>query len=207
MENRQIHICEKPQIEIRAREKDKYLEGYAAVYNSKTTIRDYTGEYDEMIIPGAFDDALKDPALDVVALFDHEGQPLGRTTSGTLKLSSDNHGLRYSVKLPNTQLGNDVHEMVKRGDINGSSFGFMPEDDGEHWDSSGGEGGRALRTLTKLRLFDVSPVMTPAYKKTTVMARSQQKRSMIVVPNWKQQIEERKKQIATQRKNINYDLL
>jgi hypothetical protein len=47
---------------------------------------------------------------------------LGRTKSGTLVLSEDDTGCARADP-PNTQLGNDVLELVERG-ISGMSFGF-----------------------------------------------------------------------------------
>lgn len=59
------------------------------------------------------------------ALYEHNyTQLLGRTKSGTLVLSEDDTGLRFELTPPNTQLGNDVLELVERGDISGMSFGF-----------------------------------------------------------------------------------
>jgi HK97 family phage prohead protease len=39
-------------------------------------------------------------------------------------VSEDDTGLRFELTPPNTQLGNDVLELVERGDISGMSFGF-----------------------------------------------------------------------------------
>ncbi len=81
-------------------------------------------EFREQFAPGAFKDS---PASgsDVRALYEHNyTQLLGRTKSGTLVLSEDDTGLRFELTPPNTQLGNDVLELVERGDISGMSFGF-----------------------------------------------------------------------------------
>jgi hypothetical protein len=39
-------------------------------------------------------------------------------------VSADDHGLHYEIDLPDTTLGTDVAELLRRGDISGSSLGF-----------------------------------------------------------------------------------
>jgi len=92
---------------------------------------------------------------------------LGRTTSGTLRLSTDSVGLRYEVDLPDTSIGRDIAELVKRGDITGSSFKF--EILGEKRFK---ENGTEYRTIEDVQLFDVGPVTYPAYEATSVALRS-----------------------------------
>ena len=54
------------------------------------------------------------------ALFNHErGALLGRTCSGTLRLSEDGTGLRYEIDLPDTTVGRDVAALLERGDLTG----------------------------------------------------------------------------------------
>jgi HK97 family phage prohead protease len=143
------------------------LTGYAAVFNQATNI----GPYDETVSPHAFDEGLSE-SPDVVALFDHGGQPLGRTGNGTLKLSVDSYGLRYEVTPPDTSVGRDVMELVKRGDISASSFAFsLRGDNGDSWQYGGP---LPHRMLQNLNLHDVSPVTTPAYANTSVAARSKE---------------------------------
>jgi len=74
--------------------------GYAAVYNRLSLD---LGGFREEIMPGAFDRILNRQRgkADVVALFNHDSNiVLGRTSSGTLELSSDEKGLRYVVTPP-----------------------------------------------------------------------------------------------------------
>ena len=47
---------------------------------------------------------------------------LGRTKSGTLRLSSDQRGLRFECDLPESR--SDLAEAVARGDLDGASFRF-----------------------------------------------------------------------------------
>jgi HK97 family phage prohead protease len=101
---------------------NKKLVGYAVRWNSLSEI--IWDEFREQFAPGAFKDSLASGS-DVRALYEHNyTQLLGRTKSGTLVLSEDDTGLRFELTPPNTQLGNDVLELVERGDISGMSFGF-----------------------------------------------------------------------------------
>ncbi len=161
----EIHINNKPQIIIRGEgNAPKTLVGYAAVYGVETVI---DNSFREVIAKGAFDESLGD-GDDIVCRYDHAGMILGRTSSGTLKVTSDNVGLPYDLNVPNTTLGNDLIELCKRGDISKSSFAAMVlEDEWIYADNS-----MPLRILKKMKLIDVSPVCNPAYTETSVAARS-----------------------------------
>lgn len=153
------------------------VEGYASVsYNEADPGTEYCLWEDpsfkavERVARGAFSRAMKD-GDDCRALYNHNPDyVLGRTTSGTLRLSEDEKGLRYEADLPDTQLARDLAESISRGDINGSSFGFVVEQ--ESWRESEEAGGQrvAVRTIESVRLLDVGPVTYPAYSSTTTGA-------------------------------------
>ncbi|MGL5344884.1 MAG: HK97 family phage prohead protease [Plesiomonas sp.] len=139
--------------------------GNAAVFNKRSA---NLGGFVEVIAPGAFDDVLND---DVRGLFNHERNfVLGRSKSGTLKLSIDDTGLRYEITPPDTQTVRDlVIEPMKRGDISESSFAFRIAPNGDRWDED--EQGVYVRTVLKVsRLYDVGPVTYPAYPDATAEA-------------------------------------
>jgi HK97 family phage prohead protease len=163
-----------PKLETRAdgEKKTRTLTGYAAVFYDGTPATEYRyWDVSERIEKGAFDKALKDGG-DVLALFNHDtAQLLGRTASGTLKLSVDAVGLRYEVDVPDTALGRDIATLVERGDISGSSFAFSILPNGENitFDKTTN---LYTRTITDVVLYDVSPVTVPAYQGTTSEMRS-----------------------------------
>lgn len=150
-------------VETRAAEDGKKtLVGYAAVFNSDTTIGDY---FIERIDPGAFNKAIKG---DVRALVNHDpGRVIGRTKSGTLKLAVDNKGLSVEIDVPDTADGRDLMTLVERGDISGMSIGFMVTR--QEWDDTGDI---PMRTILEAELFEVSAVAFPAYEETQLSARS-----------------------------------
>lgn len=153
----------KTEIELRSEGGKDILSGYAAVFDTRS--QPIGGQFVEVVKPGAFTKTIKE--ADVRALLNHDRNwVLGRTRSGTLKLSQDATGLYYEVDPPNTTAGRDAVEMVKRGDISQSSFGFSVVGNGETWAET--DDGWPERALTEVRLYDVSPVAYPAYLDTTV---------------------------------------
>jgi HK97 family phage prohead protease len=146
-------------LELREESDGMHLEGYAAVFNSRS---ENLGGFTETIAPGAFRGSIKS-RNDIKFLYNHDtGAVLGSTRAGTLSLTEDDRGLRVSAILPPTTLGNDVRVLVKRGDVTAFSFGFsMPARDGDEWNAAGTE-----RILKQVRLFEVSLVAYPAYPET-----------------------------------------
>jgi len=134
------------------------IRGYAAIYNSDS---EWMGGFYEQIATGAFDGVMEN---DVRAYFNHdENLLLGRVSSGTLRISTDKRGLFYEVDLPNTTYANDLAELMKRGDVNQSSFAFLIEKD--RWEQRDGTTYRIIEKVS--RLLDVSPVSQPAYPDST----------------------------------------
>lgn len=136
------------------------LEGYAPTFNSDARL----GGFIETIAPGAFRSALSG---DVLAMLDHDsGKVLGRTRSGTLRLTEDSKGLAFSLDLPDTQAGRDVLALAERDDLGGMSFGFTVPKGGDSW-----QGER--RTLRTIALKEISVVQAwPAYPDTSLALRS-----------------------------------
>lgn len=150
-------------LEVRAADSGRTIGGYAAVFNSET---DIGGFFRETIAPGAFAKSIEDG--DVRALFDHDtAHVLGRTKSGTLRLSEDDKGLAIEVDLPDTQTARDLAASMERGDIDGMSFGFRVTK--QEWDESQDP---PLRTIREVELFEVSVVTFPAYDETSVALRA-----------------------------------
>lgn len=134
--------------------------GYAAVFESLSVD---LGGFREKIQRGAFTESLKNND-EVHALYNHDNNKLlGRRGAGTLKLHEDDHGLKIEIDPPNTTDGNDVVELLRRGDLVSMSFGFYNVED--TWETRDGED---IRTVKSAKLFDVSVVSNPAYAATEV---------------------------------------
>ena len=145
---------------------ENYIYGYAALFNSMS---EEMWGFREVIDPGAFAET---DVSDVRALFNHDNNLLlARTSSGTLSIEVDENGLRYEFEAPKTSYGKDLVELMKRGDVTQSSFGFTIDREGEYWEQREGE--LPVRHITRIKkLYDVSPVTYPAYPDTTVAVRS-----------------------------------
>ena len=141
--------------------------GYAAVFNQETNIGGY---FTETIAPGAFTSAL-DRGDDVVLLVNHDGLPLARTRSGTLKLTHDDRGLYIESELdPSDPDVRAIVPKMKRGDLDKMSFAFIPTR--QTWDESGD---MPKRMIEDLQLYDVAIVTTPAYDGTEIGLRALEK--------------------------------
>ena len=147
------------------------VEGYAVVFNSQS---EDLGFY-ETINPAAITEEVL-MRSDVFCLFNHDqDKVLARSKYGTgsLQLQLDEQGLKYTFTAPNTDLGDELLEYLRRGDIDSSSFAFtVSTDEGsEVWTT--GTDGRQYREILKIdELHDVSPVWNPAYSSTSVSQRT-----------------------------------
>lgn len=142
------------------------IEGYAAKFDKETVIGNW---FREKISTGAFDDVLND---DVRCLFNHNPNYIlarSQEGKGTLTLSVDKVGLKYSYETPDRQYARDLENAIEMGDVSQSSFAF---DIGEQvWHEVDGE--LPLRNIVKFSvLYDVAPVTYAAYSDTEVAKRS-----------------------------------
>ena len=112
---------------------------------------------------------------DIKALAEHDkSRLLARSFNGkgSLVLSIDDYGVKYRFDAPNTAEGDNALEMIKRGDIFGSSFAYTSDED-EDVKYTKKEDGTLIREVSKFkRMFDVSIVTDPAYFGTDVKVRS-----------------------------------
>jgi len=152
-ENRSFGLAN---VEIREKNEGELtynFSGYASVFNKPYGVRDSKGSYTETIKPGAFKKTLQEQD-DVRFLINHDGIPLARSSSGTLKLEEDDYGLFVECELdPTNPKVAEVASAMKRGDLNEMSFAFAAVRD----DFDGEK-----RDVQEVRLFDVSVVTYPA---------------------------------------------
>ena len=149
-------------------EESRNIEGYAALYSSRSV---NLGGFTEEITPGAFDGVIEKSVT--LALIDHNQSRgiLAKNSKGkgSLTLEADEKGLHFRFSAPETELGNELIEYLKRGDITQCSFAFSVAD--EHWEKTGED--EYVRHIDKIdRLYDVSAVFNPAYPETSIAMRS-----------------------------------
>lgn len=146
--------------------KSKVIRGYAAVFHDSSKEGTEYWLWDdivERIRPGAFTDAINQKQ-DVRGLFNHSPDwVLGRLSSGSLRISQDSVGLYYEID----ENGEDpqwrsVAAKIDRGDVDGSSFAFIPTS--VTWETEERNGKKYdVRWVNSADLFDVGPVTFPAY--------------------------------------------
>ncbi len=162
-------LLTRERVSLESRDSDQpHIVGYGAVfYREGEAGTEYDvfgdGSLIERVMAGAFDRAIRED--DVRSFFNHDPNLiLGRRRPGaesnTLELSVDERGLLYRVSPPPTR--QDVLEAVARGDIDGSSFMFVPQrvtwiEEEDLW----------IRQIEEVALWEVGPVAFPAYEATT----------------------------------------
>ena len=158
-----------------AEEGSRVIEGYAIVFNRRSRVL-YDAKakksFVEIIEPRAVTQDLLD-RMDIKLLFNHDSNHLlGRSCYGygTLSYEIDEYGVKYRCEMPNSVDGDNVLELVKRGDLFGCSFAFLYDKDGYVDEKIDGEN---VRTVVKMSaVIDFSVVVDPAYWGTCVSARS-----------------------------------
>lgn len=159
------------------------LDGYGAVFNEWTEIHDHAGAFQERIAPGAFKRTIgqRMPVLQ----FDHGAHPLigsiplGRITS----ITEDEHGLRVKARLSDNWLVEPVRDAIRDGAVSGMSFRFRVVAD--RWEQ---RDGIDYRTITEVELYEVGPVVFPAYEATTVGVRSRQTALALTDPEVRREV-------------------
>lgn len=147
------------------------LVGYGSVANQRTTIAGWFDEWDEEVADGAWTKTIAE--ADIRSMFNHNTERLlGRTKSGTLRLSEDPTGLLYEVDInaddPNAM---SAYAQVERGDVDGSSVWFRVIR--QEWIAPTKDNGmeRELRRILEAELIETGPVVFPAFTQTTATAR------------------------------------
>lgn len=143
------------------------LEGYAAVFNSPTMISDYLGEYEETIAPGAFKRTLQ--AKTPILMFEHGKHPLiGSMPIGSIsELREDDRGLFVRARLFDNWMINPLRDAINDRAVDGMSFRFSVPEGKETWTRD-----RSQRTVREVKLYELGPVVFPAYADTTLALRS-----------------------------------
>lgn len=167
---RQLGVCVRSfDFELRGEAGDGLtMEGYAAVFNSPTKIRDAQGIFEETILPGAFKRSLTERAP--VLQWDHGRDPsVGTAPIGDIAdLREDDTGLFVRARLYDHPSTERVRMAIKGKSVKGMSFRFGVPDGGEVWSKRDGMDQREIRDAD---VHELGPVVFPAYKTTSVSMR------------------------------------
>lgn len=151
--------------EVRASHDDRKIEGKAIAFNSIS--RDLGG-FREQIIPEAINEDVINSS-DIFFLLNHSNNRgiLARQKNGFGSLKTDirDDGVYFSFEAPQTSLGDELLEYLRRGDITQCSFAFTVKDD--KWERQADNS--YVRTILRFdKIFDMSAVFKPAYDATEV---------------------------------------
>lgn len=155
--------------------KDNVIEGYAIKFNTVSEIlydKEKRRFFREIIDKEAINQELIDNS-DIKFLFNHDKERLlarRNRGAGSLNVEVRDEGVFFSFEIPNTSIGGDLKEMIRRGEVTTCSFAFV-DGDNIQWDFSDRE--IPTRTVKSIRgLFDLSAVFDAAYSQTEISCRS-----------------------------------
>lgn len=163
------NVCRAASFELRADDdSDGFtLEGYGAVFDSPTRIDSWEGKFDEVIARGAFAKTIKErrPVLQ----FDHgRDAATGSVPIGAIEeIREDDRGLFVRARLHDNARVEPIRQAIASGAIDGMSFRFRVTR--EEWNEAPDV---PVRTIREVELFEVGPVVFPAYAATSVGVRS-----------------------------------
>ena len=164
-QNREYRMMELRIQKSEDEEQSYIVEGYASTFDTYKLATIDDKDYFERIEPTAFDNA---DLSDVVFRIDHEGKVYARTSAGTLKVWTDEHGLANRTDLSRTEKAKEIFADIAAGNYPQMSFAFHVADD----DYDKKTRTRIIREIDKV--YDVSPVTFPAnpYTELSVATRA-----------------------------------
>jgi phage head maturation protease len=177
------------------------LDGYGAVFNSRTVIDSWEGRFVETIAPGSMKKSFKDSPPRIQ--YDHGRHPMiGSIPIASLRSITEDidpvlapdGGAHVVGRLLDNWLVQPVRDAIAADAINGMSFRFevvreswtyadgKPIKDDEAlmvelrrtWDGSVADDDLPIRTLKELKIAEIGPVMWPAYDSTSVSVRGKE---------------------------------
>ena len=165
--------------QLRALDNSRTIEGYAVVFGERSLfLPDWNKGrmVEEVMMPGSITEELIAKS-DVIANIDHDNRRMVARSingEGSLHLSLDEHGLKFSYEAPMTNDGEAVLQGVRRGDYRGCSFAYTcDEDTGVHYEKNEKDSRALIRYVDEVNgLYDVSVVIHPAYPQTNVDSRA-----------------------------------
>lgn len=162
---------------IRASDGDNgEIEGVPIVFDKPTVIKDWSGEYTEIIDRHALDEA---DMTDVCLFVNHNTRKIAlarakknvANSTMTLEIKDDGLHMNASLDIENNAEARAVYSSVKRQDVDGMSFMFRIQE--QEWKDLDTD--HPTRIIKKISIVhEVSVVNWPAYPQTSVSARSEE---------------------------------
>lgn len=154
---------------------DILLTGMPIRYDTGYQVRDWAGSFRETMKPGVADQAIRSTDFNCAFLFNHDGLPLARSTSGTLRIEPTDEGVLSFAELDGRQgAARDLAIAIERRDVYQMSCGFVVDQDEWGWDDDG----ETRDVVSFSELFDVSAVTYPASPTTSIELAQRALRSL-----------------------------
>jgi HK97 family phage prohead protease len=166
-----FHCVRSFDFEARAKGDGRTLEGFAATYNTRARIRDLQGDFDEVILPGAFTRSIA--SRTPVMQWDHGKDPrVGTVPIAKIEHLDPDHakGLFVRARLFDNPVVEPVRQAIAEGAVKGMSFRFGVPEGGHTWTRQ--DSGVELREIRDADVHELGPVVFPAYDTTSVSVRS-----------------------------------
>lgn len=140
------------ELQLKHLDENGAFSGYGSIFNVVDSQQD-------MILPGAFRNTIRDGAADIKLLWQHNfDEPIGIFTL----LREDARGLYVEGKLLlDVQRAKEAHSLLKAGALGGLSIGYVPVR--HHIDGETG-----VRVLEEVALYEISLVTFPANEQARV---------------------------------------
>lgn len=151
----------------------RVIQGKAISFNTESNDLGFV----EIIRSGAITQDVIDNS-NIIFTYNHDRSDIlarSNNGNGTLGITLQDDGVYFRFEAPHTRLGDDMLELIQRGDVNKCSFAFtIPNEEGSiKWSKRDGV---MLREVFKIdKLYDLSAVIDPAYNDTYVSARNEEK--------------------------------
>ena len=150
----------------------RYMDAYAAMFETPQEIRDREGHYIETIHRNAFDRTIQQRAGQFQVLFNH-----GRTIHGqssdrysmpygvAVEVRADERGVWTTTKISDTPLGDEVYELARDGALRGMSFSGQFKSTR----NAGKRDGLAVKERTEIAMQEYGATPFPAYSAAQIV--------------------------------------
>lgn len=134
----------------------------AAAADARGSLTGYASTYDvdlggDLVVPGAFCEAVaKINGGETLPLLADHVMTTGSVIGSIFRAAENDHGLVIEARFASTQKAQDVRSLLKEGHLDSLSIGYQSED--EDWTDIDG---REVRLLKRVKLWEVSVVVTP----------------------------------------------
>jgi HK97 family phage prohead protease len=162
-------------------QESRTIEGYAIVFGVMSVLlADYWDVYREVIEKGAVTaEDLK--GMDIkMTIWHNRERLLARSNKGvgTLRLTVDDIGVKYEFEAPHTPDGDTALELVRLGNLSGSSFTYWT-DEAHNVVYEKDDEDVLVRHVNKIsEVLEMTIASDPAYSQTTVTAREVESRGI-----------------------------